>query len=418
MSNCILKSDDVFAKMNEISNETRRWLVGKYNTEEKYKVDFRKSIPRYQGPEICHLEFDFTSKGTRCFWCNTFCLLTSDGKFNHQEVITIGSGSYKGQQLTIQKSEIPEVEFGTYEPIKAIGSDFLPIAEVSRRHWMQNKCSFPSHELAISSLVNSNIFPFKCRALGAWICRDVNLVKLVPTLGNFKNAIFTRELFRNTFFQIFMLSVTNNFSHGDPSSTNLFLSNIPSVFTAGNKKISMNSTLFFDLSEFSSFTIDYDKRLLFFVGKEANYTQPEPNWNFKFTLTNEKVIPKKLTRSPCKPSYLAKRLITFVPSMSVMNYIRATGFNVFPQLYFIIYMTIALCNKTFYEQFMASKALNLYRCCFVDNDFNRYLNLITSKQDKEVTTDQIIDMLDSNQIEIRYDLFDLIKMEVLGFMTE
>lgn len=414
----ITKSDDIFKKLNDISTETRRWLVGKYLPKGPYSVDFTKTIPIYNGPDICHLEFDFTVSGPKCAWCNSICLLTSDGRINNGEIIPIKSGSYRGQEITVYKHPIPKVEFGKYETIPCqVKSDINPIRNICKRQWMQNRSDNVSHDIAISCLLNSNNYPFRSTTLGSWICKEVNLVKLNPTLGSFKNAIFTPDLFKNTFFQLYMLSVIGVFSHGDPNANVLYLSNIPSSFDAGGKKIALTSTLFLDMSEYSSYMMDYDGRFLFFVGKQHDFNIKEPDWNLEFKMTTDKVIPKQHTKSPSKNSYLLNRMTTFIPSLDIMNYIRRTGMNVFPHLYFIIYMTIALMNRTFYDQYSHSTVKEIYSSIFIIGEYEKYMTLIESHFGETPTCDEIITMLANANIHIRDDSLEYIKMSMFNYMV-
>lgn len=417
-SECITKADDFFKRMFEISNETRRWLVGKYNPKGNFDIDFEKVIPIYKGPHICERQFDFTVDGTRCQWCNALCLLTKDGNFIDREHIPIRSGSYRGQELQVFKYPIPDVPFGTYKTIPVqIKSDMNKIRDFCKRQWLQNQSDNVSHDIAISSLLNSNNYPFRSTTLGAWICNEVNLIKLVPTLGSFKNAIFTPDLFKNTFFQLYMMSMIGVFSHGNPNANVLYLSNIPSLFDAGGKKISMTSTLFMDLSEYSSYTMDYDGRFLYYIGKSHNFKIKEPDWNLEFTMTNNKVIPRQHTKSPSKASYLSSRMTTYVPSIEIMNYIRQTGINIFPHMYFIIYMTIVLLNSSFYELYNRSSARNIYSKIFIDGEYTKYMDMISRHQGETPSCDEIIGMLAAENIHIRDDLLEYIKNEMIGYIT-
>lgn len=414
----ITKSDDVFRKLSDISTETRRWLVGKYSPKGPYSIDFTKTVPIYKGAEICHLEFDFTVDGPKCKWCNSVCLLTSDGRINNGEIIPIKSGSYRGQEIVVYKYPVPEVEYGKYETIPSqIKSDMNSIRNICKRQWLQNKSDNTSHDIAISCLLNSNNYPFRSRTLGAWVCKDVNIVKLAPTLGSFKTAIFTSDLFKNVFFQLYMLSIIGVFSHGDPNANVMYISNIPSSFDVGGRKIPMTSTLFLDISEYSSYMMDYDGRFLFFVGKEHEFTTIEPDWNLKFTMTTDKVFPKQHTKSPSKPSYLANRMTTFVPSLDIMNYIRKTGVNVFPHLYFIIYMTIVLMNQTFYNLYNSSPAKEIYKSIFVGDDYDRYMEIISSYIGQTPTCDEIILLLANENIHIRDDSLEYIKISMFKYMV-
>ena len=152
---CIIKSDNIFSKLSEISTETKRWLVGKYFEGIDFKTDLSKAIPIYKGEKICHKKFNFTLDGGRCFWCNTFSLLTSDGDIIFDTPIPIECGSYRGQRLIISKSEIPKVPFGIYEKheVRFI-SHILNIEKMFDMERMINKSCDASHNISISSLIN------------------------------------------------------------------------------------------------------------------------------------------------------------------------------------------------------------------------------------------------------------------------
>jgi hypothetical protein len=418
-TNCILNSNDLFSELTKLNLETRRYLLGKYVTTPIYETDFTKITPIHKGEKKCHLKFNFTTDGPRCFWCNTICLLTDDGEIVEKQDIKIRSGSYKGQVITIIKHPIPEINFGSYKPINANHNSHLnTIRRTISRQRMINCSDDSSHDIAISSLINSDsILPFKSRTLGAWLCDDVNVLKLVPTLGNFNNAIFTSEIMKSTFFQLFVLSGTESFSHGAPSGDNLWLSNFPTVFPVDKeRKIKMTSMLFIDPSIYSSYTVEYQDRRLYFVGKHSDSEREEPNWNINFKLINDKSYCENLTKSPCMKSYLRERISTILPSMDLMNYIRYTGINVFPQFYFFIYITIALLNKSFYDNFIISGACKIFQKVFLDNDYTSYMNVINKNIGSIKNSDQIIELLVESNIRIRHDVITIIKNDILNFM--
>lgn len=418
--NCIVNCNDIFTELNKLSLETRRYLLGKYETTPTYQTDFSKIVPKHSGEKKCHLKFNFTVNGPRCFWCNTISLLTKDGDIIPNENIQIKSGTYKGQIITISKHNIPDIPFGTYRPIEFNYKSHLNIINrtISRQR-MVNCSDESSHDIAISSLINSDSnLPFKSRTLGAWICDDVNVLKLVPTLGNFNVVNFNHEMMKNTFFQLFVLSATDSFSHGSPSSTNMWISNFPNSFPVGNgKKINMVTTLFLDPGIYSSYTVEYNDRRLYFVGKSSQLDIKEPNWNIGFKFDHGSGNCDNLTKSPCMKSYLEERISTIIPSMEIMNYIRFTGINVFPQIYFFIYMTIALLNRSFYNLFINSEALNIFKKVFLQGDYERYINVINQNIGQNKTADEIIQLLILSRIEIRHDTISLIKSDILRYMT-
>lgn len=418
MSETITKVDDFFKKLYEVSAETKRWLVGRYSTEQNHIIDFEKSIPIYKGPEVCHHQFDFTTDSPRCMWCNSLCLLTKEGNFENGDIIPIKSGSFKGQEIKVNKYPVPTIPFGRYETIQPqVKSDMNVIRNVCKRQWLQNKSDDVSHDIAISCILNSFNYPFRSTTLAGWICKDINLIKLVPTLGSLKNAVFTVDLFKNTIFTLYMLSMIGVFSHGDPNANVMYLSNIPSSFDVGQKKIQMTSTLFMDMSEFSSYMMDYDKRFFYFTGKQHEFKTNEPDFNYEFTLTDNKLVPRQHTKSPSKKSYLTSRMTTFIPSIEMMNYIRKTGINISPQLYYMIYMTIVLLNVSFYDIYRESSIKEVFSKIFLNDEYQIYMNMISKHLGETPTCDEIITMLANAKIHIRDDSLDMIKSDMVSYIS-
>lgn len=419
MSEAITKADDLFRQLNENLNETRRWLVGKYSPKGNYNINFDKATPKYDGPPICTREFDFTPKGPRCHWCNSLCLLTKDGHFVDKEIIQIKSGSYRGQEIQVFKFPLlKDSSFGSYNTIQPqTKSDMNNIRNICKRQWLQNQSDNVSHDIAISCLLNSANYPFRSTTLGVWMCEDINLIKFVPTLGSFKTAIFTPDLFKNTFFQIYMMSMIGSFSHGNPNANCFYVSNMPSSFDVPGKKIQMGSTVFMDMCEYSSYSMDYDGRFLYFTGKAHDFTVEEPEWKLEFSMTNDKLVPRQHTKSPCKPSYLTCRMTTFVPSISIMNYIRSTGVNVFPHMYYIIYMTILLMNQSFFEVYNKSSAKTIFSKIFIDSEYEKYIDMISKHFGETPSCDDIITMLSEANIHIRDDTLEFIKSDMVTFIT-
>ena len=416
--NCITKTDDIFRKLNELSNETKRWLLGKYFTEEKYTTNLTKSIPIYDGESICHRKFNFTTDGTRCFWCNTFSLLSNDGEIYPDIPITIECGSYRGQKLVIEKYDKGNVPFGTYEPDDiTLTSHLLNIEKTIVKQRMINRSCDASHSIAISSLINASEYPFKSRVLGGWICDKVNLIKLLPIPGNISDISFTPDMARDIFFQLFFIAGTDSLSHGSPASRHLFVASIPSKFSVGKKNIKMLYTLMIDPDRYSSFSVDYNGRKLYFVGKHSVDSISEPNWNIGFIMGCDAPGRTKLSKSPCLKKYLTSRILTITPTIEIMNYIRLTGINVFPQIYFFLYMTIALLNRSFYESINSNGILNLIKKVFIEDDFNSYISIIHSNQGKILTEDEILELVINSGVRIRLDLFEVLNMDVLALFT-
>lgn len=416
-SNCIIKSDNIFSELSKISTEVKRWLVGKYFEGTEFRTDLSIAIPRHKGEKICHRKFNFTLNGTRCFWCNTFSLLTSDGEIVSDQPIAIECGSFRGQRLIISKSEIPNVPFGTYEKhdVRFI-SHIFNIEKMIHLERMINKSCDASHNIAISALINSSPIPFKSRILGGWICDDVNTIKMLPTPGNIRNVTFTDIMVRDVFFQIFVLSGTDYFNHGSPSSKHLFIASIPNEYDiGGGKKINLSCILFIDPDIYSSYSTEYNGRKLHFVGRYSDVNVPEPNWNIEYIIG----IPSKgsqIIKSPLIKSYAANRVATIKPSVDIINYIRVSGINVFPQLNLFLYLTILLTNRSFFNIFMrtGSQMSDILRKICIEGDYDKYLNVIRENFDTEMTADQIVEILIRSEIRIRYDLLQLISSNIIG----
>lgn len=417
----ITKSDDFFKYIFEVANESRRHLQHRYKQDGD--IDLNGSIPIYTGKSICKCVFDFTVDGPRCRICNSLCLLTDDGDFKDKEIITIRTGSYRGQQIQVFKhprNDSANFTFCNYSPVNHnINSHLNNINNVCSKRWLRNNTCNASHDYAISCLINTSSLPFKSKTIFAWICDEVNVLKFVPSLGSFKNAIFTHDLFKNTFFQLYCLSFSKNFSHGDPNANVLYLSNIPSSCDGPNKtKVEMASSLFFDVSEYSSFCTDSNGLSLYYTGKSHVSDIEEPHWNMSFKLTTSKLLPRQHTKSPCKKSYLTRRLTTFIPTIEIMNYVRQTGINVFPHMYFIIYMAIVLMNRSFYDIYINNEASRVFSLIFVDDDYSRFMDIVVSNLGKDPTCDEIIMLLNENRIQIRDDSLEYIKGEMFKYILK
>ena len=56
----ILSTDQIFRKLSDITLETKRRLLGKYVTGDKYETDFTQSIYHRDGVPICSNKFNFS----------------------------------------------------------------------------------------------------------------------------------------------------------------------------------------------------------------------------------------------------------------------------------------------------------------------------------------------------------------------
>ena len=282
---------------------------------------------------------------------------------------------------------------------------------------MINKSCDASHNISISSLINASPVPFKSRILGGWICDNVNTVKILSTPGNIKNVTFNELLTKDILFQIYVLSATDYFNHGSPSSDHLFISMIPNNFDiGGGKKINLSCILFIDPDRYSSYFTEYNGRKLHFVGKHSSEKLEEPSWNIEYIIG----MPSKgiqITKSPIIKSYASNRVVIFKPTIDIINYIRTSGINIFPQLNFFLYLTILLTNRSFYNIFISGKMNDiLKKICIIDdnsNDYEKYIDVIKENFDRDLNADQIVELIINSNIRIRYDLIQLISSNII-----
>lgn len=414
-SSCIIKTDDIFNELSKITTETKRWLVGKYFTGTEFKTDLTKAIPIYNGVKICHRKFGFTLNGSRCFWCNTFCLLTKEGEIISGEPISIESGSFKKQKIVIIKDELPTIPFGTYEKhIVNFVSHVLNIEKMIRMERMINKSCDASHSIAISSLINSSIVPFKSRILGGWLCDTVNTVKILSNPGNLIGLNFDKIMVKDMFFQIFVLSGNDYFNHGSPATKHLSLGSMNNVFDVGNgRKINLTYTMFIDPDIYSSFYTEYNGRKIHFVGRHSSTELTEPNWNLEYII-GTKSKNSKITSSPLMKKYAENRIAVFKPTVENINYIRLSGINVFPQLNLFLYLTILLTNRSFYDIFTNCQMNDIIKKCFIGDEYERYLSLVRENFGCDLDADQIARIVIDSGMKIRYDLYSIIGSEILN----
>uniref|UniRef100_A0A6C0BDW5 Uncharacterized protein n=1 Tax=viral metagenome TaxID=1070528 RepID=A0A6C0BDW5_9ZZZZ len=405
----IVNSDKIFEQMAMSCLETKRWLVGKYSTGDTYETDFTQSIYRYSGKPICHTKFNFTVEGTKCFWCNTFSFLFDDGEIIPDSKIVIESGMFKGKIIVIKRYPKCEGIFGKYKPEKTFfTSNLLSVNELMNRQRMINQSCDSSHKLAISSLINSSVdLPFKSPIFGGWICDHTYTVQIMSE-NKLMDTVFIDKTMRNTFIQFFILSGTNYISHGSPSYKSLSILNEKSNYKLGNKKIDMDTTLFIEPENYSSFALEYNNRRLYFVGKDCENNINEPNFNIQKILSQCSKISNRLTQNPCMKSYLNMTVQTITPTHEIMNYIRKTGINVFPSFYLFIYSTIFLLNSSFNKIFTESNLYPQFSKIFLDDDLRKYMEVINENLNKELDSDQIIDLLIQSDIRIRLDALQLL----------
>jgi len=407
----ILNIDKIFKTMSNMTNESKRHLVGKYDKklEEQYETDFTQSIYHYNSNKpICSNKFNFSPDGTKCKMCNSFSFLFDDGEIIPDEQIIIESGFFKGKRLMIKRFPNCETQFGKYRygPVD-LNSNLISINKIIKRQRMINESCEASHKFAISTLINTSEFPFKSNILCSWVCEYTNLVLFVSK-DNLIKTLFTEKMMKDIFFQIFILSGTDTISHGSPSYENTSVMNEKSSYKMNGKKIDMDYTLFIEPCKYSSFTVDYANRKLYFVGKDSIRNIEEPNWNINYNLTNNKNIRVKLTDNPSMKDYLSMRVPSLNVSTELMNYIRFTGINVFPQLYFFLYVTIFLLNKSFYDLFTSSSIYTEFSKLFLENDLDNYLKIINENMGKELNEDEIVQLLIDCNLKIRLDLIPLL----------
>jgi hypothetical protein len=418
----IINCDLIFKDLNEKQIEMRRWLVGKYITEQIYSTNLTKSIYIYNGESICHHKFNFDINGPKCYLCNSFSFLFEDGEIIPNKEIKIETGIHKDEQITIQKFKKPSIssiQFGTYEPDNIVLNPYISTIEnnITKQRMINKSCDI-SHDLAISSLINTlSGIPFKSNTIGGWICDDINLIKTSPSYGQFKNIKFNEKLVKETFINFFILSVSDFFSHGSPDTNTFSLTNSKTSYEfSKDKKIILNSTLTFDVGIYSSFEIDYEKKRLFFVGSHSKQIE-EPNWNIKYNFVNgENSVSSQVSKNPTISNLSLKRIATFKPTHEIMNFIRFSGINVFTQMYLFIYITIMFLNSSFYEEFIKSVYSDKLKLIFLPNEYDRFILTIKKYQNQNLNSDQIIDILIESDVSIRIDCSKLLYKLISNFI--
>ena len=192
---------------------------------------------------------------------------------------------------------------------------------------------------------------------------------------------------------------------------------IPNNFDiGGGKKINLSCILFIDPDRYSSYFTEYNGRKLHFVGKHSSEKLEEPSWNIEYIIG----MPSKgiqITKSPIIKSYASNRVVIFKPTIDIINYIRTSGINIFPQLNFFLYLTILLTNRSFYNIFISGKMNDiLKKICIIDdnsNDYEKYIDVIKENFDRDLNADQIVELIINSNIRIRYDLIQLISSNII-----
>lgn len=405
----ILNVNDLIGKLCSNNNEIKRWILGKYNQETPFCTDLTKCVPIYNGVKICHKRFSFTQNGPKCPWCNSFCLLTDDGEIVSGEEIKIQTGSMIGQKIIVYKYERKNNPFGLYEPDTPIISSHLSnIKNNITRQRMINKSCDVSHYLAISALINTLDAPYKSRCMGGWVCDTVNIVKIVPNLGTIYSMNFTQQTMKDIFLQVYLLSNSESFNHGSPSTdTFSFNSYVSKTQIIQGKFYNMNITLLVEPDKYSSFFSSYNGRNLYFVGKDSNLTINEPNLNIEYRIGEKNILYSRaffrLSDNPCMSEYIAARITTFKPTYELVNYIRHTGLNPFPPLNLFLYLTILLTNRSFYDEFCTSNFFNMISELLTKEESLRYFTKIRENFGKKLSADEILNILITSDIKIRID---------------
>lgn len=417
----ILSTDQIFRKLSDITLETKRRLLGKYVTGDKYETDFTQSIYHRDGVPICSNKFNFSPDGPKCLWCNTFSFLFDDGDIIPDTPIEIETGVYKGTKILIKRyprlledsgnlypksltSEKQEkTVFGKYKPLSVnYSSALIPVRNTTEKTFMVNQSCDISHKIGISSLINSSEFPFKSNILGAWLCEYIHTVETCPD-RKLSNIVFNDRIMRNTFFQLFVLSGTSIISHGAPCSDCIMVSNERTSYSMGQKKIDMNTTILIEPSKYSSFAVDYNNRRLFFVGKDSPDSIQEPHWQIEYILTNENKLPTQIVASPAIPEFLSMRIPVIKPTFEMMQYIRLTGINIFPILYLFLYVTILMLNPSFYDLFVKSDLYDAYVKIFIEDDIKKYMNIVSQNVGRVLNPDEVLQILIDSEVRLRLD---------------
>lgn len=417
--NSISNIDDLIKEFTNTSIESRRHLVGKYSSTESFSENIDYCY-RYKGNKICHHKFDFTDKGTRCMMCNSLCLLSEDGNIISDREILIKRGNLSGKYLIVKQYENKSLseKFGFYElDMTLIDSHISNITNIRKLQRMINRSCDLSHLLAISLLINSNDFTFKTSLIGYWICEKVNVLNIKYSNNKLINTTFDNKMLIDSLYNIIKLCSDDSFNHGSPCSDDLSLINEShSVDLGGGKKKIINSKLNIVPGIYSSFKISCYGRNIFYVGKNSVIEIEEPNWNVSH-IFGVKCGKSTIHDSPCMEEYTNNRLTVFKPSKEIVNYIRLTGINVFPQLNLFIYLTIFLLNRSYYNCYINHPVSKKFEKLFVSPDEHRnYMILISQNIGKNLNADEIVDLIISSNIRIRGDILKVIPSLIIEYM--
>lgn len=415
--NCISNIDELIDNFNNIINESRRHIAGKYTKVVKYSTDMTSSVPHYKGEKICHHKFDFTDKGTRCKYCNTFCLLSEDGEIVSGREITVNAGKIAGYKLIVTQYPLTSTRFGYYEPdILIVDSHVSTINRLLSRQRMINKSCDVSHIISISLLINSNLFYFKTPLLGMWICDNVNIVTYKSNPGSLMDIRFNNKLMLDVLFHVLNISMNETFNHGSPSCNDISFSNEKITLKVGKEDKIINIKMFITPGVYSSFKVNYENRNTFFVGPHSVSEIIEPNWNINHII-GVKNKGQSVSGSPCMEEYNRNILTVFRPSKEIVNYIRLTGINVFPQLNFFLYLTIALLNSSLFNCFCSHQLFEECETIFVNGEeFNTYISLVRENLDSKLSADEIVDLLVRSNISIRSDVMTVFSTIIVKYI--
>lgn len=417
--------DNLFNFLSESSLNARRKLLGnEHKNTDPFTTDFGESLYEYKGAKICHHKFDFTVEGPRCKLCNAFCLLSDDGEIIPGRDIRINSGKNIGKHVTILQYDKEHVKFGEYRPINLnIDSHFTFIGNIIKYQIMKNNSCSISHKVLISSILNTykSIDSISTNFIGLWVCDKVNLVYYINNDKNIIDYNFDRRKVLETISSLIFLCHNNAYSQGDPDHNTITIQDCNiDHFISKDSSFKMSSRILVNPGKFSSYRINYNGRNLFYVDKDSNENSIIPNIEIGYIFDNEQCQPLQITDSPCMDNYLNKRIMYVRLSRELLNFTKTTGINLFPGVYFYIYLTLFFLNKSFNDIVLNnSDILTRIRRLFLSNeDFTIYTELIRANLGKKFTFDEITQLIISTNIRLRLDSFTVISRFFVSSLLE
>lgn len=403
------------------TNEIKRWILGKYTNQTPLIFDLTNSIYIYNGPTICNNRFCFTDKGTRCYLCNSFSLLTDDGNLNSCKPLRIEKGRFAKQQIKIFRSPRSNIPFGRYEPTRFIPQTiFVSNINFNEKTFMVNKCDEASHIIGISAIISTLESQYNTSYIGSWVCDKVNIVRRLSGYGKIESMNFTEKIVKDTFMQIAIIiadeslifpSVNSNMFSISPKKTCVVLGN--------NKNYSMENQILIEPNKHTMFHSFYGGKILSICGPETDFNTLFPKLIMDFRYDENNTIFERAfmrpTENPSMSEYVKRRILAIKITPEILNYYKKTGFFINEFLKFMLIFTVFMCNRSFHTLFLNSNLNILLRNLFRESEFNAYLFQCTLHFDIELSESNVENILINSNIYIRYDADYLLKIKIANF---